>query len=149
MATPAIPEQPVIDQPVVVQTKRCAKCGDDLPVSAFYRRFAGGPAGSWCKACSRARIRQNYRENLGVRGRDAFNAKRREATRELRDAGTNEKVMSFAEIGRALGCSTQTAFNIYRRAIYKLRLVVTPEIRDLLIEGVNCKDARVLGEDES
>ncbi len=37
-----------------METKRCSKCGNELPLSAFYQRTGAKSHHSACKECERA-----------------------------------------------------------------------------------------------
>lgn len=45
-----------------VRTKKCSKCGRELPVSEFYVKKKGAADGlqAWCKRCQKERVRTNY-----------------------------------------------------------------------------------------
>mgnify|MGYP001613200692 CR=1 FL=1 len=43
-----------------METKRCRKCGNDLPLSAFYQRTGAKSHHSACKVCERASALARY-----------------------------------------------------------------------------------------
>ena len=46
-----------------METKRCSKCGNDLPLSAFYQRTGSKSHHSACKVCERAMAKDWYERN--------------------------------------------------------------------------------------
>lgn len=47
-----------------IKTKRCPKCGRELPLSEFYlKRTAPDSLQTWCKECQKERVRTNYTNN--------------------------------------------------------------------------------------
>ena len=48
-----------------IKTKRCSKCGRELPLSEFYlMRVAADGLQDWCKRCQKERVRTNYTNKL-------------------------------------------------------------------------------------
>lgn len=47
-----------------IKTKKCLKCGRELPLNEFYLK-RGAPDGlqTWCKECQKERVRTNYTNN--------------------------------------------------------------------------------------
>ena len=154
MATPAIPEQPVVDQPVVVQTKHCRHCHRDLPIADFYQRGDGAPS-SWCRSCQRESSARSYHDP----GKGLARAARLKAERAaMREATKDQKLMPFHLIARSIGVSPQQAWNIFNSGMRKLRAGATVEARGLYAESVKMRDQRrspeeqwadVLGEEDS
>ena len=46
-----------------METKRCSKCSNDLPISAFYQRTGSKSRHSACKVCERAMAKDWYERN--------------------------------------------------------------------------------------
>lgn len=47
-----------------VRTKKCSKCGRELPSSEFYvKNSAADGLQAWCKECQKERVRTNYTNN--------------------------------------------------------------------------------------
>lgn len=47
-----------------IKTKRCPKCGRELPLSEFYlNRATRDGLQTWCKECQKKRVRSNYTNN--------------------------------------------------------------------------------------
>lgn len=46
-----------------METKRCSKCGNELPLSAFYQRTGAKSHHSACKECERAMAKDWYERN--------------------------------------------------------------------------------------
>ena len=47
-----------------VRTKKCRKCGRELPLNEFYlKRAAPDGLQPWCKKCKKERVRTNYTNN--------------------------------------------------------------------------------------
>lgn len=47
-----------------IKTKRCLKCGRELPPSEFYvKNSAADGLQTWCKKCQKERARTNYTNN--------------------------------------------------------------------------------------
>lgn len=47
-----------------VRTKKCSKCGRELPASEFYvKNSAADGLQPWCKECQKGRVRTNYTNN--------------------------------------------------------------------------------------
>lgn len=46
-----------------METKRCSKCGNDLPLSAFYQRTGAKSLHSACKVCERAMAKNRHERN--------------------------------------------------------------------------------------
>lgn len=44
-----------------IKTKKCSKCGRELPLSEFYsKKTSFDGLQSWCKECQKSRIRNHY-----------------------------------------------------------------------------------------
>lgn len=47
-----------------IKTKRCPKCGRELPLNEFYlNRAAPDGLQPWCKKCQNERVRTNHNKN--------------------------------------------------------------------------------------
>ena len=64
-----------------MEIKRCSKCGNDLPLSAFYQRTNAKSHHSACKACERAMAKDWYERN-----KDKATAKVKEWRQQNSDA---------------------------------------------------------------
>lgn len=64
-----------------METKRCSKCGNDLPLLAFYQRTGAKSHHSACKVCERAMAKDWYERN-----KDKAAAKVKEWRRQNIDA---------------------------------------------------------------
>ena len=47
-----------------IKTKKCSKCGRELPPSEFYvKNSAADGLQTWCKKCQKEKVRTNYTNN--------------------------------------------------------------------------------------
>lgn len=86
-----------------METKRCSKCGNDLPLSAFYQRTGAKSHHSACKVCERAMAKDWYERN-----KDKATAKVKEWRQQNSDAvkqyrADNRQKHYRQEIGRKYG----------------------------------------------
>ncbi|MFA5407193.1 MAG: hypothetical protein WC343_00295 [Bacilli bacterium] len=98
------------------ETKRCTKCGEEKPLTEFYRdRTKSDGRKSWCKLCTSGYQREYYEENrekrAGQRPRRTFPLLRDRAWMERK---LLRELLSVEEIAAEVGCSPATARSAFR-----------------------------------
>lgn len=112
--------------------KRCSTCGEELPLSSFYKRTSGSRDGrrSNCRTCERKRIDEYQARKRAEIGEEAWREKAAESVRRHRatDDGRRSsrlQVRAYKEAERRLRAAHRAEFDaLYRIVRYELGLPI-------------------------